>query len=94
MCKIPVIFKIKLAVEKAKNKIGIGKEPRHQTGYRAPVSNLLIVYSPSNNHTCQRMSNAIHIKIITCRPFLRQMGGKGATVCPAYRQAGRRQAGG
>jgi len=65
MSKIPVIFKIKLTVEEAKDKIGIWKESHRKPRNRPPSSNLLIAYRFSNNRTCQRMGDAIHKIMIT-----------------------------
>ncbi len=67
MGKIPVVFKIKLTIEKTKDKIGIGEESHRQTRNRPPVSNLFIVDSLRNNRTRKGMSDAIHIQMITRR---------------------------
>jgi len=67
MCEIPMVFKIKLPIEKAKDKIGVGEESHRQTCNRPPISNLLIVYGLSNDRACQGMSDAIHIFILTRR---------------------------
>ena len=74
MCKIPVIFKIELTIEEAKDKIGVGEESHRQTCNPPPISNLLIVYGLSNDRACKCMSDTVHIFIITLRCFLRQIG--------------------
>jgi hypothetical protein len=60
MSKIPVIFKIELAVKESQDKIGIGEKTHRQTRNRPPIPDLLIVYSLRNNHACQSMGNTIH----------------------------------
>ncbi len=67
MSKIPVIFKIELTIEEAKDKIGVGEESHRQTCNRPPISNLLIVYGLTNDRACQRMSDAIHKIMITLK---------------------------
>ena len=67
MSKIPVIFKIELTIEEAKDKIGVGKESHRETGNRSPIANLLIVYGPRNDRACKRMSDTIHKIMITLK---------------------------
>ena len=73
MCKIPVIFNIKLAVDEAKDKIGIREESHRQTGNRPPIPDLLIVDGLSNDRACKGMSNAIHQLMLTCNYLLQQL---------------------
>ena len=61
MSKIPVILKIKLPVEEAKDKIGVREESHRKADNRSPVANLLIVYGLCNDYACQRVRDAIHI---------------------------------
>ena len=74
MCKIPVIFEIKLAVEKAKHKIGIREESHGQACNRPPIPDLLIIYSLCNNRARNGMSNAIHQLMLTCYYLSQQLG--------------------
>ena len=60
MSKVPMIFEIKLTVEEAKDKIGVRKESRGQTGNRPPIPNFFIIYSPGDGCTGERMSDAVH----------------------------------
>jgi hypothetical protein len=75
MSKIPVIFKIELTIEEAKDKIGVGEESHRKASNRSPISNFLIINRPGNHCAGERMSNAIHNFIITWKRSLRQMGG-------------------
>jgi hypothetical protein len=72
--KIPVVFKIKLTVEKAKNEIGVRKKSRNQTGDRAPISNFFIINRSGNHRTCKRMSNTVHELMLTHKSLRRQIG--------------------
>ncbi len=76
MCKIPVIFKIKLTVEEAKDKIGVGEESHRQTCNRPPTANFFVIDGLSNNRASKRMSDAIHKIMITWKSSRRQLGEK------------------
>ena len=73
MCKIPVVFEIKLTIEKAKDKIGVGEESHRETCKSPPIPNLLIVYGLRNDRARQRMSDAIHQLMLTCNYLLQQL---------------------
>src|SRR3972149_11943823 len=72
MSKVPMIFEIELTVEKTKDEIGIWKESHGQTCNCPPISDFLIINSFCNDCTSKRMSDGVHMFIITCNHSLRQ----------------------
>ena len=72
MGKVPMIFKVKLTVEEAKDKIRIWKESRCQTGNCPPVADLLIIDGLGNDCTGEHMGKAIHDFMVTCQNSPRQ----------------------
>src|SRR4030042_1396464 len=72
MSKVPMIFKIELTIEKTKDEIGVRKESHGQPCNRPPISDILIINSFCNDCTSKRMSDGVHIFMITCNKSLRQ----------------------
>src|SRR4030042_3242264 len=72
MSKVPMIFEIELTVEKTKDEIGIWKKSHGQSCNRSPISDFLIINSFCNDCTSKRMSDGVHIFMITCNKSLRQ----------------------
>jgi hypothetical protein len=58
--KVAVVLEIELAVEEAKNKIGIGKESRGQAGNHSPLAYLFVVDRLGNHSPCQNMGKSVH----------------------------------
>jgi hypothetical protein len=65
MGKIPVVLKIKMTIEKAKDKIQVREKAHRETSYRSPISNFLITDGLRNDPAGKRMGNAVHIFIVT-----------------------------
>lgn len=60
MGKVPMVLKIKMAIEEAKDKIGIGKEPHRQSCHCSPLSDFLVIDSSGNDGARERMGEGIH----------------------------------
>ena len=67
MREVAVIFEIELAVEKAKNEIGVREESHAQTCNRSPMTNFLVINRPRNHRPCQDMSKGVHFLMLTDR---------------------------
>jgi hypothetical protein len=65
MGKVPMIFEIELAVEKAKNEIGVREESHTKTCNRSPMTNSLIIDGSGNDRPCEGVSNGVHNFIVT-----------------------------
>ena len=72
MSKVPMIFEIKLMVEKPQNKISIREKSHGKAGNRSPISNFSIINCFRNDCASEHMSDGIHVFIITCYKTLRQ----------------------
>jgi len=60
MGEVPMVLKIELAVEKAKDEIAVREESHTQTRNRPPIANPLIIDRPANHRPCKRMCYTIH----------------------------------
>ena len=67
MSKVTMIFKIRLQVEKTKNKIRVREKSHGETCDRSPISNFFITNGFRNDGTSKRMGNGIHKIMITSK---------------------------
>jgi len=68
VCEIAVVLKIKVTVEKAENKIGIGKGSHRKTGNGPPAPDSVVLYRFRNNRASKGMGEAVHEFMITLKP--------------------------
>ena len=62
MGKVAMVLKIELVIEKAEDKIGIGKKPHRQPCNGPPFSDFLVIDGSGNDGASKGMGDAVHIK--------------------------------